>query len=147
MFAAYPGMKVIHRAGRVHSNIDPISRLRRRIPIHEGPVSDVIPHLVMTNEASPIKSLYNEIGDRFEAKVLAVAAIHARKNLRLKGNIRDGTPVFCRNPAPAPARRYAGFRRNPACTAGTAGLCGYAGMTVHKCLHSYSSSVAYYACM
>ena len=27
MFAAYPGMKIIHRAGRVHSNVDPISRL------------------------------------------------------------------------------------------------------------------------
>ena len=42
----------------------------------------------MTNEDSPIKSLYKEIGDQFEAKVLAVAAVHARKNLRLKGNIR-----------------------------------------------------------
>ena len=27
VFAAYPGMKIIHRAGRVHSNVDPISRL------------------------------------------------------------------------------------------------------------------------
>src|SRR5439155_11875124 len=88
VFAAYPGMKIIHRAGRVHSNIDSISRLRRRIPLQEGPVSDDTPHLVMTNEDSPIKSLYKEIGDRFEAKVLAVAAVHARKNLQLKGNIR-----------------------------------------------------------
>src|SRR3989440_3293983 len=42
----------------------------------------------MTNEDSPIKSLYKEIGDRFEAKVLAIAAVHARKNLQLKGNIQ-----------------------------------------------------------
>src|SRR2546423_14498214 len=42
----------------------------------------------MTNEDSPIKSLYKEIGDRFEAKVLAVAALHARRNLQLKGNIQ-----------------------------------------------------------
>lgn len=25
VFSAYPGMKIIHRAGRVHSNVDPIS--------------------------------------------------------------------------------------------------------------------------
>jgi len=89
MFAAYPGMKIIHRAGRVHSNVDPISRLQRRIPLQEGPVSDDTPHLVMTNEDSPIKSLYKEIGDWSEAKVLAVAAVHARKNLLLKRNIQE----------------------------------------------------------
>ena len=28
VFAAYPKLQIIHRAGRVHSNVDPISRLR-----------------------------------------------------------------------------------------------------------------------
>src|SRR6266516_2351479 len=92
-------MKIIHCAGRVHSNVDPISRLRRRIPLQEGPVSDDTPHLVMNNEDSPIKSLYKEIGDRFEAKVLAVAAVHARKNLQLKGNIRR---IITRTPRNTP---------------------------------------------
>src|ERR1700759_5441031 len=32
IFSAYPELKIVHRAGRVHSNVDPISRLRRRIP-------------------------------------------------------------------------------------------------------------------
>jgi hypothetical protein len=27
VFAAYPGLKIVHRAGRVHSNVDPLSRL------------------------------------------------------------------------------------------------------------------------
>src|SRR6201996_7050511 len=27
ILAAYPGLEIIHRAGRVHSNVDPISRL------------------------------------------------------------------------------------------------------------------------
>src|SRR5436305_84072 len=84
-------MKIIHHAGRVHSNINPISRLRRRIPIHEGPVCNETPHVVMTNEDSPIKSLYKEIGERFEAKVLAIAAVHDCRNLQLKGNIQRMT--------------------------------------------------------
>ena len=29
VFAAYPDLKIVHRAGRVHSNVDPISRLRQ----------------------------------------------------------------------------------------------------------------------
>jgi hypothetical protein len=27
VFAAYPGLKIIHRPGQVHSNVDPLSRL------------------------------------------------------------------------------------------------------------------------
>ena len=30
-FSAYPKLKIIHWAGRVHSNVDPLSRLQRRI--------------------------------------------------------------------------------------------------------------------
>ena len=30
VFSAYPKLKIVHRAGRVHSNVDPVSRLRRR---------------------------------------------------------------------------------------------------------------------
>ena len=29
VFAAYPDLQIVHRAGRVHSNVDPISQLRR----------------------------------------------------------------------------------------------------------------------
>ena len=36
-YAAYPGLKIVHRAGRVHSNVDPISRLHRRIPFYDSP--------------------------------------------------------------------------------------------------------------
>src|ERR1044072_168442 len=50
--------------------------------MQEGPITDNLPHLVMTNEESPIKSLYKEIGDKFEAKVLSIATVHARKNLK-----------------------------------------------------------------
>ncbi len=40
VFAAYPTVRIVHRAGRVHSNVDPISRLRRRIPYQNGPARD-----------------------------------------------------------------------------------------------------------
>jgi len=39
-FAAYPKLKIVHRAGRVHSNVDPISRLQGRIPFFNQPASN-----------------------------------------------------------------------------------------------------------
>ena len=39
-FLAYPNLKIVHRAGRVHSNVDPLSRLERRIPFFEQPASN-----------------------------------------------------------------------------------------------------------
>ena len=39
VFAAYPGLTIVHRAGRIHSNVDPLSRLIR-IPPHDSPLSD-----------------------------------------------------------------------------------------------------------
>jgi hypothetical protein len=39
-YSAYPKLKIIHRAGRVHSNVDPLSRLRRRIPFFDQPATN-----------------------------------------------------------------------------------------------------------
>lgn len=39
VFAAYPGLKIVHRPGHIHSNVDPLSRLPR-IPPHQSPVKD-----------------------------------------------------------------------------------------------------------
>ena len=46
VFSAFPNMKIIHRAGRVHSNVDPVSRLRRRIPPQRSPLD---------SETNPLK--------------------------------------------------------------------------------------------
>lgn len=35
-----PGLEIIHRPGRVHSNVDPLSRLPRAPPEHTSPVKD-----------------------------------------------------------------------------------------------------------
>jgi hypothetical protein len=37
VFAAYPGLRIIHRPGRIHLNVDPLSRLPQAPP-HESPV-------------------------------------------------------------------------------------------------------------
>jgi len=39
-YSAYPKLKIVHRAGRVHSNVDPLSRMRRRIPFFEQPATN-----------------------------------------------------------------------------------------------------------
>ena len=47
VFSAYaPGLEIIHRAGRVHSNVDPLSRLPRAPPEHTSPTSDSSPSIV-----------------------------------------------------------------------------------------------------
>lgn len=40
----YPGLRIAHRPGRVHSNVDPLSCLPR-IPQHNSPIRDVIKHI------------------------------------------------------------------------------------------------------
>jgi hypothetical protein len=39
-FSAHPKLKIVHRAGRVHSNVDPLSHLERRIPFYDQPASN-----------------------------------------------------------------------------------------------------------
>jgi hypothetical protein len=41
VFSAYaPGLEIIHQAGRVHSNVDPLSRLPRAPPDHTSPLAE-----------------------------------------------------------------------------------------------------------
>jgi hypothetical protein len=42
VYAAYPGLEILHRAGKIHSNVDPLSRLPR-IPDSVSPTQDEIP--------------------------------------------------------------------------------------------------------
>ena len=74
-------MRIIHRAGRIHSNVDPISRLRRRIPIQDGPLTDLSKPLTLKTDKDPLKNLYKEISNRFEEKVLTIASAHFIANL------------------------------------------------------------------
>ena len=41
VFSAFaPHLDIVHRAGRVHSNVDPLSRIPRAPPPHDSPVQD-----------------------------------------------------------------------------------------------------------
>ncbi|KAI1785025.1 hypothetical protein LXA43DRAFT_1100719 [Ganoderma leucocontextum] len=76
-FAAYPDLKIVHRAGRVHSNINPISRLRRRIPFQEGPAAAEGVALTIGEQADDqLLSAFKELGPRFEEQLLRVAQAH-----------------------------------------------------------------------
>lgn len=58
VFSAYPKLKIVHRAGRVHSNVDPISRLRRRVPYHDSPTVDATQHISLGLEENPLKDMF-----------------------------------------------------------------------------------------
>ncbi len=80
-FAAYPDLKIVHRAGRVHSNVDPISRLRRRVPLQDGPLATIDEALTLGEQANdPLKNAFEELGPHFEERLLKLAASHAEDN-------------------------------------------------------------------
>lgn len=60
VYSAYaPGLKIVHRAGRVHLNVDPLSRLPRAPPSYISPTSDVEPYILTSKSASnPIPNGY-----------------------------------------------------------------------------------------
>ena len=60
VFAAYPGLKIVHRPGRVHSNVDPLSRLPR-VPQHSSPVRDDLASISSDEER---RNLAQEAEDR-----------------------------------------------------------------------------------
>ena len=55
VFGAFPGLDIVHRAGKVHSNVDPLSRLPR-IPLHQSPAVDGTHLISDTITEQPIKA-------------------------------------------------------------------------------------------
>src|SRR6267154_1242691 len=82
VFSAYPKLRIVHRAGRVHSNVDPISRLRRRIPFQSGPSVDTTKHIILDPGEDPLKDMYTALGSQFEEKLLKVASNFVEQELR-----------------------------------------------------------------
>jgi hypothetical protein len=63
IFAAYaPGLDIVHRPGRVHSNVDPLSRLHRVPPECASPVEDPVEAIQMS---SPIVQKEKLVGVKF----------------------------------------------------------------------------------
>lgn len=79
IFNAYPDLHIVHRAGRIHSNVDPISRLRRRVPYQDGPPNEDPPDLTLGSQINdPLKNAFDELGERFEERLLRVATKHSQ---------------------------------------------------------------------
>ena len=89
VFAAYPDLKIVHRAGRVHSNVDPISRLRRNIPYQDGPSADDSIATVLDSEMDPLENLYSEISPQFEARTLQLMADYEEENLKVMTKVHS----------------------------------------------------------
>jgi hypothetical protein len=74
VFSAYPKLRIVHHAGRVHSNVHPISRLRQHVPIQEGPTVDATQHISLSSDEDSLQNMFSELGPRFEEKLLNVAS-------------------------------------------------------------------------
>jgi hypothetical protein len=72
VFAAYPGLRIVHRAGRVHSNVDPLSRLPRTPP-HESPVLEDMNTIVQDAERRKEAQRLEDKGECAPAKKAAFA--------------------------------------------------------------------------
>ena len=55
-------------------NVDPISRLRRRVLYQQGPTVDATQHISLDLTEDPLKDMYTELGGNFEEKLLNVAS-------------------------------------------------------------------------
>src|SRR5260370_4328344 len=57
VFGVFPGLNIIHRAGEVHLNIDPLSRLPRiRILLHQSPAIDRLQPIWDAISGQPIRA-------------------------------------------------------------------------------------------
>ena len=71
---AYPDLQIVHRAGRVHPNVDPISRLQQQVPLQEGPSSNQSAHTTLNSEQESLTNFFEELAPKFEARTLDLVA-------------------------------------------------------------------------
>lgn len=71
-YSAYPKLKIVHRTGRVHSNVDPLSRLERRIPFFNQPASNEL-DINLTQEKDI--DFYGRMKRKFETRASALLTL------------------------------------------------------------------------
>jgi hypothetical protein len=76
VFSAYLHLWIVHRAGRVHSNIDLISQLQRCIPPQNSPLRDGCASIKIIGTEDSLWNMYAELGPQFEERLLKVASHH-----------------------------------------------------------------------
>jgi hypothetical protein len=68
VFAAFPQLVIVHRPGRVHSNIDPLLRLPR-IPEFVSPMQDDLPSPSVSTEYEELQQAWNAFIREREATI------------------------------------------------------------------------------
>ncbi|CEL57226.1 Transposon Ty3-I Gag-Pol polyprotein OS=Saccharomyces cerevisiae (strain ATCC 204508 / S288c) GN=TY3B-I PE=3 SV=2 [Rhizoctonia solani AG-1 IB] len=76
VLAAYPGMKIIHRQGRVHDNADSLSRMLFRTPKQDSPLPDTSKPLLLNAEDMNHQA-FEKKGKEFIKKLEAVTNAYA----------------------------------------------------------------------
>lgn len=72
VFSAYsPGLEIVHRPGRVHSNVDPLSRLNRQTPRHTSPARDATTGIQIEPMEKPDETKYQP-AKKFSLNVWAI---------------------------------------------------------------------------
>ena len=84
VYSAFPNMKIVHRAGRVHSNVDPISRLRCRLLPQSSPLDVHFDPLKLKPMEDPLRNMFEELGPKFEERLLTVATRFIESELQLE---------------------------------------------------------------
>ena len=79
VFAAYPDLQIVHRAGRVHSNVDPTSQLRRRIPYYVSPLPPNQEYATLKGSQESLSDFYENIAPQFEECVLLLATSQSKQ--------------------------------------------------------------------
>ena len=99
VFAAYPDMKIIHRPGRVHSNVDPLSRLAR-LPMYVTPSRNDLPDDSLSTEHEELAKTWIEfLASREDAATPALTVTRSKA----KGASEPPTvavKISKKNPAP-----------------------------------------------
>ena len=83
VFAAYLKLQIVHCASQVHSNVNPISRLRQRVPHQQGPTVDVTQHISLDINDDPLRDMYSKLEEKFKEKLLNVASKYVNSNHNL----------------------------------------------------------------
>ena len=78
IYASYPGLEIVHRAGKVHSNVDALSRLART-PTHQSPISDDSHMIKGVLPQNPLTT-WEEITERAPAQRVALVNSKTKKS-------------------------------------------------------------------
>jgi len=83
VFAAFPEMVIIYRLGRIHSNVDPLSRLPR-VPGFVSPTRHDLPSMTLSTEHEELQLLWHNFIKERELTMDSLAVTTRAQRTRLK---------------------------------------------------------------